>query len=67
MTIKRQWYYEDLCAMGMPEVLAASMAEQAHNDIMPAGDSLRDEVYAFSAWVNTKEGLEFWSSVAACL
>lgn len=67
MTAKRQTYYEELCAMGIPDVIAASMAEQAHKDIMPAGDNMLDEIYAFCKWFDTKEGHEFWSCVASCL
>lgn len=61
----RQEYYEALCKIGAPEVIAASMAMQTHSPIVFA--DLKEEIYAFQNWHETIEGLDFWCSIIDCL
>lgn len=56
----RQKYYERLCAMGMPEVVSASMAEQSKHPKIRKGATLLTLVYGFAIWDDTKEGFNFW-------
>lgn len=64
---KRQKYYERLCAMGMPEVISASMAQQSKHLKIWKGANLMSLVYSFEAWQDTKEGFDFWSDFVDCL
>ena len=64
----RQEYYEHLCNIGLPDVIAASMAKQSSYAAMKgATDSMISEVYAFTSWNQTIEGLDFWSCIIDCL
>jgi len=63
----RQRYYEDLCLIGMPDVIAASMAFQTHSNNSVAGNNLEDELWAFCNWSTTKEGHDFWSAIVESL
>jgi hypothetical protein len=57
----RQTYYENLKAMGFPDLIAASIAAQAKNPkTYPDMRSMESVVYSFCYWDSTKEGHEFW-------
>lgn len=55
---RRQNYYDRLVALGLPEVIAASMAAQSTNCIVRGG--ALGVVYGFHSWEETIEGPEFW-------
>jgi hypothetical protein len=58
----RQKYYEHLCKIGIPDLVAASMAAQSSDGARCNVTShIRSEIYAFSLWTNTIEGSEFWN------
>ena len=64
----KQEYYEHLCQIGIPDLLAATMANQSCQQIRnSATESIKAEVYAFSYWQNTIEGSDFWSDLVDCL
>lgn len=58
----RQKYYEHLCKIGIPDLIAASMAAQStdggRTDVTA---HIRSEIYAFALWAKTIEGSEFWN------
>ena len=64
----KQEYYEHLCKIGFPELLAATMANQSdkHSRAV-ATTSMVEEIYSFELWDCTKEGFNFWSSIIDCL
>ena len=64
----KQEYYEHLCQIGFPELLAATIANQSSADSRRGvTDSMNDEIYAFCFWWKTKEGFDFWSAIIDCL
>jgi hypothetical protein len=68
MWMTRNNYYNHLCKIGLPDVIAASMAIQAD----PWGMSINskskmEHVYAFQEWDKTNEGFDFWSCITDCL
>ena len=64
----RQEYYKHLCNIGLPDVIAASMALQSsYAARQGVTDSMMSEVYAFTAWHETTEGFDFWSCIIDCL
>lgn len=64
----KQEYYEHLCSIGFPDLLAATMANQSDAHVRAtAGDSMLGEVYGFELWDVTKEGFDFWSCIVDCL
>jgi hypothetical protein len=57
----RQTYYENLKAMGFPDLIAASIAAQAKNPkTYPDMRFMESVVYSFCEWTDTKEGDDFW-------
>lgn len=63
----KQEYYEHLCKIGFPDLLAASMANQSDIDVRDnSSESLKGEIYAFSIWSETIEGDDFWLAVLDC-
>lgn len=57
----RQTYYENLKAMGFPDLVAASIAAQSNNPKTYAERrSMESVVYSFREWEETKEGFDFW-------
>lgn len=64
----KQEYYEHLCRIGLPNLIAASMAGQSDRLARTtATDSMRGEVYGFGSWKLTREGFDFWSDFVDCL
>ena len=64
----RQEYYEHLCEIGLPDLIAASMADQSHVGARNGATRLMDEeVYAFASWSRTREGIDFWLAIIDCL
>lgn len=64
----KQEYYEHLCVIGLPDLLAASMADQSDfHARVTAGNSMSGEIYSFELWGNTREGFDFWSDLIECL
>lgn len=64
----RQEYYEHLRMIGLPDLLAASMADQSDAHARAtAGNSMSGEIYGFELWDVTREGFDFWSAVIDCL
>jgi len=65
---QRQKYYEHLCELGMPEIIAASMAAQAdHLGMAVNSQSKRESLCTFQEWEKTNEGFNFWSCLTASL
>lgn len=64
----RQEFYEHLCSIGLPELIAASMASQASvGSKNMKFESQRMAIYGFAFWDKTIEGQEFWSDLVGCL
>lgn len=64
----RQEYYNHLCKIGFPEVIAASMAIQVDPWGMAINSkSKMENVYSFQEWDKTDEGFDFWSCIVDCL
>ncbi|MEN9670981.1 MAG: hypothetical protein RL018_1258 [Pseudomonadota bacterium] len=58
----RQEYYEHLCKIGMPDLIAASMAAQSTDAARTnVTKHIRSEIFAFGLWAKTIEGSEFWN------
>jgi hypothetical protein len=60
--------YNRMVKLGMPTVLAATIANQAddfgYRSIMRRGTHLSDCIIFFLEWDKTKEGFEFWTTVS---
>ena len=64
----RQDYYEHLVNIGLPDLIAASMAAQTDNDLTKDfEDNMVTEVFSFALWAETIEGVEFWGPFKDCL
>jgi hypothetical protein len=64
----KQEYYDHLCDIGLPSLIAASMADQSSQGARDGATNLMsEEVYAFCSWVSTREGFDFWLAIIDCL
>jgi hypothetical protein len=64
----RNDYYNHMCKIGLPDVIAASMAIQANPWGMAINSkSKMENLYAFQEWDKTDEGFDFWSCIIDCL
>mgnify|MGYP000650334273 CR=1 FL=1 len=64
----RQRVYNRLIELGMPELYAAPMAEQA--DALGYYELMKEKkllncVFYFLEWDKTKEGMEFWAELSS--
>ena len=64
---QRQAHYDYCVALGMPEVLAATIAAQIDFEWhRKPTDTLATLVYGFKYWGDTVEGWDFWDCLSDC-